>query len=168
MATSLSCACRRHRLTEPIGVGLLLRVVVCIVVCCRLHVVCCAISAARSRLRVVVCMCARNVPRFMRLFRHRARLRRAVRLVRWLVCCMERVFGCIFTRRPSACKVVTQSTQCVPRVPQGASRVPTMRQRARPCPHLRRDWMGSPLPTSAPGLGARLPHLHRDFGSLEQ
>jgi hypothetical protein len=77
---------------------------------CPLNVVCCASSCARRLLpdarcllRVVVYMCARNVPRFMRLFLHWARLRRVV----LLVCCMERVFGCIFTRRPSACNVVT-------------------------------------------------------------
>ncbi len=118
--------------TAPIGVRLPLRVcrAHCCPPACRRPHCClgCSSSAARSRLRVVVCMCARNIPRFMRLFRHRARLRRAVRLVR----CMERVFGCIRTRRPSPCNVVTQSTQCVPRVPQGVARVPPMRQLARP------------------------------------
>ena len=107
-------------LTEPIGVGLLLRVVLRIVVVCTSSAAGCTLSAARSRLRIVSCMCARNVPRFMRLFRHRARLRRVVRRVR----CMERAFGCIFTRRPSACNVAC----CTPT----RSRAPRSTARFRP------------------------------------
>jgi len=108
----------------------------------RLRVVCCALSAARCQLHV-----ARNVTRFMRLFRHRARLRRAVRLV----CCMERVLvassrgahrlAMLLLRVPSAyleCpKEHPECQRCANAL--APAHICAGTGWARPCPHLHRD-----------------------------